>query len=474
MTLRPHKTRIVCTVGPASASPEVLQRMVRAGMDVARLNFSHGDLAAHRQLIEAIRTAAASAQRRVAILADLPGPKLRIGELASEPMEVQTGAQLTLTTEAIEGQAHRIAVSFSRLPDVVKPGDVLFINDGLVQLRVSDVKQPEVLCEVVVGGELRSRKGLNLPGLNLGIPAFTERDRECLEFALAHGVDAVGQSFVETAEDVLAVREAASRVGGSPFVIAKIERARALDQLDPILEAADGIMLARGDLGVEIPIEGIGAVQKQVVHRANRAGKPVITATQMLESMVTERRPTRAEVTDVANAVLDGTDCVMLSAESAAGRYPVEAVEMLARIAAATEPHREYRRVDAEQRPAPTSPVDLIAASVNLAFEQAAPVAVLVPTVSGHTARSVARFRLPVWVTALSPSEATCQGLQFSYGVHSLKQPDKPSDWREFARSWLEAEGLEPGLVVLAEGPSPANPSANHRVELFDLRRTDG
>jgi pyruvate kinase len=259
-------------------------------------------------------------------------------------------------------------------------------------------------------------------------------------------------------------------------VIAKIERARALDHLDSILEVADGIMLARGDLGVEIPIEGIGMVQKQVVRHANRAGKPVITATQMLESMVTRRRPTRAEVTDVANAVLDGTDCVMLSAESAAGRYPVEAVDMLARIAAATEPHREYRQhgsLEVQDGRASLSPVDIVAASVNLAFQHAAPAAVLVPTVSGHTARSVARFRLPVWVTALSPMEATCQGLQFSYGVHSVLQREKPSDWIEFARTWLEAQGLEPGLVVLTEGPSPAQPSANHRGELLDLRRTD-
>ena len=273
-------------------------------------------------------------------MADLPGPKMRIGKLAEEPIQIAAGGTFTLTTQDIVGDAGRASMTFARLPQVVKPGDKLFLNDGIIQLEVERVEGPDVHCRVLGGGELRSRKGLNLPGIDLGISAFTERDRECLRFALAHGVDAVSQSFVESAADIQAVREAARSFGGDPFVLAKIERSRALEHIDEILAAADGIMVARGDLGVEVPIEHIAILQKTLVRKAVRLGKPVIIATQMLESMTHSRQPTRAEATDVANAVLDGADCVMLSGRVGHGGFPVEAVATLARITAATEPHR--------------------------------------------------------------------------------------------------------------------------------------
>jgi len=310
-----HKTKIVATIGPASESPEMLVRLIRAGLNVARLNFSHGDFSKHAEMIRRIRDAARETGRRVAIMADLPGPKMRLGKIDPESIQLLPGTRFTLTNEDIVGNAHRVSMSFESLPRVVKPGDRIFLNDGLVQLVVERVVGNDVECAVAVGGELRSRKGLNLPGIDLGISAFTEKDRAALEFALGAGVDAVSQSFVHCAADIEAVREAAAKVGRHPFIIAKIERADAVAHYDEILAASDGIMVARGDLGVEVPIEEIAYTQKQLIAKANAAAKPVITATQMLESMVASRLPTRAEATDVANAILDGTDCVMLSGE---------------------------------------------------------------------------------------------------------------------------------------------------------------
>jgi pyruvate kinase len=399
---------------------------------------------------------------------------MRIGLLSEERVELKRGDRFTLTTDEITGDRQRVSVSFPRLPSVVKPGNVLFLNDGIVQLEVARVEGSEVECLVRVGGELRSRKGLNLPGIDLGISAFTEHDRDCLKFALEHGADAVSQSFIETPADVDAVRKAAVELGYHPFIIAKIERAGALDHIDEILKAADGIMIARGDLGVETPMERIAIVQKNLTRRANSIGKPVITATQMLESMVDHYRPTRAEAPDVANAVLDGTDCVMLSEESAMGKFPVEAVQMLAMIAAATEPHRAEVRlpeVSASEFESGTHLVDLVSRNVQHTVAHLAPAAVIVPTVTGNTARTISRFKLPVWIVAVSPEEATCQGLQFSYGVSPVHRQEHSRDWNAFARQWVQSEGLADGLLVLTEGPSPDNLKSNHRMEIIDLRR---
>ena len=475
MTLSVHKTRIVCTIGPASEKPEVMEAMMRAGMDVARLNFSHGDFAGKKKVIETIRAASKKVGRRVAIMADLPGPKMRIGTFTHEPMELKKGDTFTLTTEEVTGSSSRVSVSFDRLPQAVKAGDRLFINDGYIELEVVGVTDRDVNCRVMVGGELRSRKGLNLPGINLGISAFTKRDRECLAFAMDQGVDAVSQSFVESAKDIDAVRSAAAASGHNPFLIAKIERAGALNHIDGILEAADGIMIARGDLGVEIPIEQIAVVQKELMKKANLMGKPVITATQMLESMTGNRRPTRAEATDVANAILDGTDCVMLSAESAMGSYPVESVEMLAKIAAAVEPHRSRyhlrEALEKGEQHGRMNITDLIALNVATTVLNTSPAAVIVPTRSGATARRISRCRLPVWITAVSSEEPICQRLQFSCGVNPVHVADYPDNWKAFARDLLKSNGLSGNLVVLTEGPSAKHPETNNRIELMDLSK---
>jgi len=471
-----NKTKIICTIGPASDATEILEKMIRAGMNVARLNFSHGDFASHGETIQKIRQASRSAQRRVAIMADLPGPKIRIGEFEQEPIQLNLDDRFTLTVEDIIGNQTRVSVSFSRLTKAVKPGDKLYLNDGIVELEVIKVEGNDVLCKVLVGGILRSRKGLNLPGIDLGISAFTDRDYECLKFALEHSVDAVSQSFVETAEDIRAVRKAAKDLGHDPFIIAKIERAGARNHIDEILEAADGIMIARGDLGVEIPIEKIAIAQKLLMHKANLAGKPVITATQMLESMTHSRRPTRAEATDVANAILDGTDCVMLSGESAMGEYPVEATAMLAKIAAAIEPHRSVNPIKGKlisrREDDDVHVEDLIALSVETTLERITPPTVIVPTRSGATARSITRFRLPVWITAFSRIEKTCQDLMFSYGVFPVCEPEHPDNWKQWARNWLQTMGEVGNLVVLTEGPSAKHPYRNNRMEILDLSRT--
>jgi len=474
-SLPPNKTKIVCTIGPASESQEVMEQMLLAGMNVARLNFSHGDFESHKRVIDTLRSASRATGRRVAIMADLSGPKMRIGKLKEEPVQLKAGDVFTLTTKEIVGDVTRASVSFSRLPKAVKPGDALYLNDGFIQLEVTQVEGDDVRCKVVVGGELRSRKGLNLPDIDLGITAFTDRDRECLRFAMEQGVDAVSQSFVESAKDIQAVREAAKELGRNPFIIAKIERSRALERFDEILDSVDGIMIARGDLGVEVPIERIAVVQKDLMRRANRKGKPVITATQMLESMTTYRRPTRAEATDVANAILDGTDAVMLSGESAMGHYPVESVAMLAKIAAAIEPHRHrltvkemFEGVDLRGK---LSPAHLVAVSVEASLEYESPAAVFVPTRSGATARSLARFRPPVWIVGVSSQESTCQTLQFSWGVCPVHEREHPENWREYARRWLGDHGVQGDLVILTEGPSSKHPEANHRMELIELKK---
>jgi pyruvate kinase len=469
MLLRDHKTKIVATVGPASDSLEMLERLIRAGLDVARLNFSHGEFEHHGEVIARIRTAEKKIGRSVAIMADLPGPKMRLGRIEPEPIRLEVGDAFTLTSEDIIGDNRRASMSFEPLPRVVKPGDRLFLNDGLVQLKVERVTSTEVHCKAVVGGELRSRKGLNLPGINLGIHAFTEHDRRCLEFALCGGVDAISQSFVERADDIESVRATALSLGKHPFIIAKIERAEALAHYDEILESADGIMIARGDLGVEVPIEEIAIIQKQLILKANIAGKPVITATQMLESMVSNRLPTRAESTDVANAILDGTDCVMLSGESAMGHFPEESVAMLARIAAATETRRPYAWLNAFHDVAlkPSTAPQAMGVVVQNALETAPCAAVFIPTRRGDTARMISRFKPSAWIVAVGKDRSVLQGLRFSYGVDTVQVETDQENWRDFANRWLHDHQQKGTIALLVAAASSRDPDANHRIEFM-------
>ncbi len=473
MALPDNKTKIVCTIGPASNSPEIMEQMIDAGMNIARLNFSHGDFNGHKNVIENLISASRKAGKRITIMADLPGPKMRIGQILNEPVHLGAGDAFVLTTRQVSGNAGIASVTFERLPEVVRPGNILFLNDGIIQLEVVKVSNVDVTCKVIVGGELRSRKGLNLPGIDLGIGAFTKRDHECLKFAIENGIDAVSQSFVESKADIISVREAAKSYGRVPFIIAKIERSGALNNIDDILEVADGIMIARGDLGVEIPIEKIAVVQKQLMRKANMLGKPVITATQMLESMTENSRPTRAESTDVANAILDGTDCVMLSGESAMGKFPVDSTAMLAKIARAIEPFRPGSRVREALKVIVTGKEvtggDLISLSVESALQQMPVSAVIIPSHSGGTARRLARLRLPIWIIAVASQEATCQALQFSYGVHPVFETEGRHDWTFYAKELVQLHDLSGDFVILIEGPSPRNPKANHKLEIVDV-----
>ncbi|OVE75813.1 pyruvate kinase [bacterium F11] len=473
MTSLKNKTKIVCTIGPASSSKKVITEMIRAGMNVARLNFSHGEFESHKNVIKSLREASEALGKEIAILADLPGPKMRVGEIKDDSIELQKDEFITLTTKVLVGDKKKVSVSFERLPFVVKAGDSLFLNDGIIQLIVDKIKDQDVHCRVIVGGILRSRKGLNLPGIDLGMSSFTDRDRQILAFALENGVDAIGQSFVNTAGDIQAVRNAAKELGHHPFIIAKIERASAVNNFEEILEAADGIMVARGDLGVETPFEHMAILQKDLIKKSLLKGKPVITATQMLESMTTHRQPTRAEATDVANAILDGSDCVMLSGESAMGDYPIEAVRTLAKIAAATEPHStQHNFLETLKKSPPKEPLlmrDLLSLSVETILDWSDTAAVFVPTKSGATARGITRFRLPVWVVAPTPNENVNRQLSFSYGVAPELVASSTENWVDYTRKWIKSRHLSQHQAILVQGPSSSNQNRNHTIELIKL-----
>jgi pyruvate kinase len=468
------KTKIVCTIGPASQSPAMLEQLIANGMNVARINFAHGDLKGHARVIADLRAVAAALKRPVAILGDLPGPKMRIGRLGKEPVELPRNQPFVIQTDEIVGDQQRVSMSFPELPRIVKPGDLIYLNDGYIQLEVERAAEREIHCRVKVGGELRSYKGVNFPGIDLGISAFTEHDHRFLRFAAEQKLDAVSQSFVQDAGDIEAVRNAAAALGYAPFIIAKIERSRAVDKLDEILASADGLMVARGDLGVEMPFAQVAVIQKDIIRRANLRGKPVITATQMLESMIGNRRPTRAEVSDVANAIEDGTDCTMLSGETAIGGYPAEAVAAMADIARFTEEKQKTKLMatlletsktrDELRRP------DQISLSVYFAVEALRPNVVFARTRSGAAARNLARFRLPVWIVALSQSEKTCQELLFSYGVYPVHEPELPGSWDRKAVDWLQQNKLDAELAILIEESDIRRERDTTVIEIIDLR----
>lgn len=420
------KTKIVCTIGPASSSYEKIEKMIQGGMDVARLNFSHGSHEKHCQVIENIRQASLKTNESVAILQDLGGPKIRIGKIEKEPIFLKKGFSFILTNREVPGDEQGVSVTFPYLPQKVKRGDYIFLADGTLELKVKELTPTDIICRVVRGGKLTSNKGINIPNISMDISSLTEKDYQDILFGIKNKVDFIGLSFTRNAEDVLRARKFLKENGAEDIsLIAKIEKKEAVDNLKEIIETSDGIMIARGDLGVEIPLENVPLVQKDIIKRCNFVGKPVITATQMLMSMVNSPRPTRAEVTDVANAILDGTDAIMLSEETAVGNYPVEATETMNKIALRIEKAIDYKKILSERSLSvkPTNSDAISHATCQVALDLKAK-AIVTFTLSGSTARMVSRYRPPVPIIAASTQDSTVRKLALSWGVYPFKSDE--------------------------------------------------
>jgi pyruvate kinase len=442
-----RRTKIVATIGPSSDSPELIGQLLGAGMDVARLNFSHGAHADHAQRIGRLRAASRMIDHPLAIIQDLQGPKIRTGTLLNGgSVRLNPGDPFLISTKAIAGSAIAVSTTYAALPHDVRPGDRILLSDGLIELRVLNTTDDEVRTEVVFGGDLREHQGINLPGVQVSAPALTEKDAADLAFGLAQDIDYVALSFVRRASDVQNIKNRIAAAGRTTPVIAKIEKPEALDDLAAILEVSDAIMVARGDLGVEMPAEQVPVVQKQLIEAANSSGVPVITATQMLDSMIRNPRPTRAEASDVANAIIDGTDAVMLSGETASGLFPIESVQMMARIAEAAEASgRHGDRIELTQLSAvPTAHVSNAISAAACAIVQALPVRAIVAfTLSGSTARLVAHLRPVVPILAFTPSAAVYNRLSLVWGITPIL-----SDYVEH----LEQLGDCVSEVMLARG----------------------
>jgi len=415
------KTKIICTIGPATSSKDRITKLIKAGMNVARLNFSHGTHKEHEKSFNLIRECSKKLNRSVAILLDLSGPKIRVGKLKDNKLLLIKGASITLTSENVLGTDKKISVSYPDLPKEVRRGDAILLNDGLIELKVINTNGKEIKCKVIVGGPLSSHKGLNLTRGILKVKSLTPKDKSDLTFGIRLGVDLVALSFVRKAEDISETKRVIEQYKAGIPVIAKIEKHEALKNIDSILEVADGLMVARGDLGVEIPIERIPFVQKMLIRKANHLGKPVITATQMLRSMVEHPRPTRAEVTDIANAICDGTDAIMLSEETAVGRYPIESVKMMVKVAKRTEKMFCFERIFV-RREASTSrsiPAATSHAASVLAYDLKAK-AIMTCTVSGSTSRMVSKYRPSVPILALTPKADIARRLSLVWGVYPV------------------------------------------------------
>ncbi|MBZ5679489.1 MAG: pyruvate kinase [Acidobacteriia bacterium] len=442
-----RRAKIICTIGPACHSEAGMRDLLRLGMDVARLNFSHGSHEEHAHNINRLRRAAERENRTVCILQDLQGPKIRTGRLERyEPVLIKTGSTVTITPQDVLGTASRISTTFPDLAKEVTPGTRILLSDGLIEIRVRSVRGKDVICEVVNGGMLGEHKGINLPGVAFSIPALTDKDRKDLEFGLKHGVDAVAISFVRSAADVRMVKQIITRRGSDVPVIAKLEKPQAIDHLEEILEAADGVMVARGDLGVEMAPEKVPVIQKHVIRRAAAWRKPVITATQMLESMIENPRPTRAEASDVANAIFDGTDSVMLSAETASGRYPCEAVAIMARIVVEAESNMaEFTQPRRRRDRHGLSIAETICESIAHAAEDLPMGAIAVFTETGNTARMISKYRPKTPIYAFTHAVPVAQRTNLFWGVHPVRCPQARS--AEQMVSMAEQDLLQRGLL---------------------------
>jgi pyruvate kinase len=460
------KTKIVCTIGPASESREILSQMIDAGMDVARLNFSHGTHEEHAAKIKLIRELAAEKGAAVAILQDLAGPKIRTGEFAAGSVVLASGDEFVLTARDVPGDEHEVGLTYRDLPRDVKPGDDILLADGALEMKIESVDGPDIHCRVITGGTLGSHKGINLPSGSIRAPILTQKDYADLAFGISQGVDYVALSFVRSAQDIAVARNYIRSFGVSIPLISKIEKHEALKDLPAIIAAVDGVMVARGDLGVDIPLEQVPTAQRRIIELAARAGKPVITATQMLKSMTDSPRPTRAEVTDVTNAILEGTDAVMLSEESAAGHYPVEAVRTLSRIA--REAEKGFRRDDWQRTLFTTTTPDDVAESLMRSacalLEKTEAKALLVATHSGKSAFWAAKARPGKPIVASTPSEAVRRRLALVRGVIPVTG-EESMDLMEVVRE-LQAKAkalgvVKKGDIVILTAGYPAGPDSD-------------
>jgi pyruvate kinase len=463
---RARRAKIICTIGPACHSEAAMRDLLRLGMDVGRLNFSHGSHEDHARNIERLRHAAEKENRTVCILQDLQGPKIRTGRLENhQPVLLKSGSTVLITPRDLVGTATRISTTFPDLAREVSPGARILLRDGLIELRVRAVRGKDVICDVLNGGTLGEHQGINLPGTALSIPALTEKDRRDLEFGLEHGVDAVALSFVRTAADVNMVRQIVAALGCDIPLISKLEKPQAIDHLEEILQASDGVMVARGDLGVEMAPEKVPVIQKHVIRRAAHWRKPVITATQMLESMIENPRPTRAEASDVANAIFDGSDSVMLSAETASGHYAREAVAMMSRIVVEAESNMgEFTQRRRRERHG-LSVAETICESIAHAAEDLPMGAIAVFTETGNTARMISKYRPQAPIYAFTPNLTVAQRTNLYWGVHPMNCAPALSAEQMVSvaeKELLERRQLKPGDVLgVVAGTRQASGSTN-------------
>ena len=474
-----RRAKIICTIGPACDSEDLIHDLMRLGMDVARLNFSHGTHSEHARRIRRLRRAAYQLKRTICILQDLQGPKIRTGLLKNgKAVLLKTGALLTITPRKVAGTAALIATDFAGLAREVGPGSRVLLSDGRIELKVRTTRGEDVECEVLNGGMLGEQQGINLPGAAVAIPALTAKDKRDLEFGLKHGVDVVALSFVRSADDIRMAKNLMREFGKSVPIIAKLEKPQAIERLEEILEVTDGVMIARGDLGVELPPERVPVIQKQVIQRAGVWRRPVITATQMLESMTENPRPTRAEASDVANAIFDGTDAVMLSGETASGRYPRETVAMMARIileaeASIAQQPSERRRRHQEHR---YSVAETICESIAHAAEDLPMRAIAVFTESGNTARMLSKHRPKVCIYAFSHKPEVCNRMNALWGVHPVyeKQWESAEAMLRTAEKELLPKGLlRPGDVLGLVAGTKLTSGATNFMRLHTVRERD-
>ena len=417
------KTKIICTIGPSSNSPEQLKKLIRNGMDIARINFSHGTHESHLETMNTIKQVREELGIPIAILLDTKGPEIRTKLLENdEKVELETGQTFALTIEDIVGNKDRVAVTYHDIVKDVIPGNTILIDDGLIELTVKEMTETDVICEVINGGSLSNRKGINIPSVNINLPAITDKDKEDIIFGINQGVDFIAASFVRSAAAVKEIRKILKDCNSDIAIIAKIENEEGIHNIDEIIKESDGIMVARGDLGVEVPVEAVPKMQKAIIKKCNDAYKPVITATQMLDSMIRNPRPTRAEVTDVANAIYDGTDAIMLSGETAMGKYPVEAVKMMTNIAVETEANLDYEKILEEKKRHRKRGISsaICYSSVATAMNLNSRV-IVASSFSGYTARLVSKFRPEAKIVGLSPIDRTLRKMQIYWGVTPIK-----------------------------------------------------